>query len=216
MNAVRETAAVTAARRRAPRVGEGGRRSRISKVVQSVDDAGAGACEPSPPSKMSRVTAAVGCLTDEVALGLLTQVVRLQHPPASITTAEMDRLVALGTAQISELHPTSAHEGMLAAHMVGCHQLAMTFMARATEPTQTVDGAERNVTRAARLMRLFLEQTDAYERLKGRTLQQRVTVEHVTVQPGGQAIVGAVSPATAGRQTPPPARRRVGVGPQGI
>ena len=42
-------------------------------------------------------------------------------------------------------------------------------------------------------MRLFTEQLAALAKLKGRTSQQKVTVEHVHVHDGGQAIVGAVS-----------------------
>jgi hypothetical protein len=42
-------------------------------------------------------------------------------------------------------------------------------------------------------MRLFNEQLDALAKLKGKTGLQRVVVEHVTVNEGGRAIVGAVA-----------------------
>jgi hypothetical protein len=42
-------------------------------------------------------------------------------------------------------------------------------------------------------MRLFVEQLEAMARLKGKTREQKVTVEHVHVYEGGQAIVGAVT-----------------------
>ena len=42
-------------------------------------------------------------------------------------------------------------------------------------------------------MRLFGDQLVAYEKLQGMVPQQKVTVEHVHVHQGGQAIVGAVS-----------------------
>jgi hypothetical protein len=42
-------------------------------------------------------------------------------------------------------------------------------------------------------MRLHLEQIEAMQKLKGKAGQQRVTVKHVHVHEGGQAIVGAVS-----------------------
>ena len=52
-------------------------------------------------------------------------------------------------------------------------------------------------------MRLFNEQLEAMSKLKGKAGQQKVTVEHVHVHGGGQAIVGAVSaeksPASKGR-----------------
>jgi hypothetical protein len=64
------------------------------------------------------------------------------------------------------------------------------FLRRATLEGQTFDGAEANVLRAARLMRLFNGQLDAMAKLKGKTGRQKVTVEHVHVNSGGQAVVG--------------------------
>ena len=46
--------------------------------------------------------------------------------------------------------------------------------------------------RAVRLMRLFNEQLEALAKLEGKDIEQKVTVEHVHVYEGGQAIVGAV------------------------
>ncbi len=51
---------------------------------------------------------------------------------------------------------------------------------------------DRNVTRAVRLMRVFTEQVETMAKLKGKSSQQQVIVEHVTVAAGGQAIVGTV------------------------
>ena len=42
-------------------------------------------------------------------------------------------------------------------------------------------------------MRVFNEQLEAMQKLKGKAGQQKVTVEHVHVHEGGQAIEGAVS-----------------------
>ena len=42
-------------------------------------------------------------------------------------------------------------------------------------------------------MRIFVEQADALQRLRGKAGQQTVTVEHVHVHEGGQAIVGTVA-----------------------
>jgi hypothetical protein len=48
-----------------------------------------------------------------------------------------------------------------------------------------------------KLMRVFNEQVDTMAKLKGKSGQQRVVVEHVNVQGGGQAIVGTVVPRGA-------------------
>jgi hypothetical protein len=69
----------------------------------------------------------------------------------------------------------------------------MMFLTHATKPEDSSEGRDRNVLRALRLMRLFTEQVDAMTRLKGKAGQQRVVVEHVTVNRGGPAIVGAVA-----------------------
>ncbi len=139
------------------------------------------------------MNAVVGCKTTEVALSILTQVVQLEHPDAATDSDDrINELLLKATAAVAELQPTSAAETMLAAQMVGTQRLAMEFMRRATGEGQTIDGADRNVNRATKLMRVFNEQLEAMARLKGKSGQQRVVVEHVTVAPGGKAIVGAL------------------------
>ena len=71
--------------------------------------------------------------------------------------------------------------------------MATLLLRRATVEGQTFEGTDANVLRATRLMRLFNEQVELMARLKGKTSQQKVTVEHVHVHQGGQAFVGAVN-----------------------
>jgi len=42
-------------------------------------------------------------------------------------------------------------------------------------------------------MRIFLEELTALQRLRGRVGEQKVTVEHVHIHEGGQAVVGTVN-----------------------
>ena len=144
------------------------------------------------------LSGALGCKTSETALALLGQVMALEHPtttmePERINTIRMNAIAVLG-----ELQPATATEAMLAAQMVGTHRAAMMFLKNATKPDDTFDGRDRNVLRALRLMRLFTEQIEAMSKLKGKSGQQRVVVEHVTVAAGGRAIVGAVIPGGRG------------------
>ena len=62
-----------------------------------------------------------------------------------------------------------------------------------------MEGADANVHRAVRLLRLCNEQLQALANLRGQTGQQKVTVEHVHVYEGGQAIVGAVGAPGGGK-----------------
>ena len=78
--------------------------------------------------------------------------------------------------------------------MVGTERAAMRFLARAMLPGQTTETIDANVTRSVMLMRLFREQIETMSKLKGKSGQQRVVVEHVNVEAAGQAIVGSVLP----------------------
>jgi hypothetical protein len=96
---------------------------------------------------------------------------------------------------ISEMAPKNATESMLAVQMIAVHDAALLFLNRAALNDQTFEGTDANVLRATKLMRVFNEQLEMMRRLKGTTSQQKVTVEHVHVYEGGQAIVGAVNAA---------------------
>ncbi len=135
---------------------------------------------------------ACGVKTDKVAHVLLTQAVHLlvwNRPDQSSLVEAFTRSAGL----LAEIGPSSGLEALLAVQMIGVHEAATMFLYRANLDGQTPDGADANVLRAMRLMRLFNEQLVALAKLKGTTGQQRVTVEHVHVSDGGQAIVGAVS-----------------------
>jgi len=95
-------------------------------------------------------------------------------------------------AAVEEMDPKNATEAMLAVQMFGVHNAAVTFLRRATAEGQNLQGTDANVLRATRLMRLFNDQLEAMAKLKGKAGQQKVTVEHVHVHSGGQAIVGSV------------------------
>ncbi|MFN2445800.1 MAG: hypothetical protein ABR606_09505 [Vicinamibacterales bacterium] len=143
---------------------------------------------------------ALGCRTAEVAASLLAQLVDLEEKSFSdMSESEFETLATRYTAFVAELEPRTATEALLAVQMVGCQRAAMKFLGRATLPDQPMPGADANVLRATRLMRLFIEQADMMLRLKGKAGQQRVIVERVTVEHGGQAVVGMVE--TGGKGT---------------
>lgn len=79
----------------------------------------------------------------------------------------------------ASIGPRDAVETMLVVQMIGTHNRAMELL-RTTQPSN-----------AARLLRVYAAQVVALRdyRRKG---EQRVTIEHVSVGAGGQAIVGQV------------------------
>jgi len=68
------------------------------------------------------------------------------------------------------------------------------FLACAFSEGQTLESRTAKVNRAARLMQLYLLQVEAFQKLRGKSVQQKVIVEHAHVHEGGQAIVGGVTP----------------------
>jgi hypothetical protein len=97
---------------------------------------------------------------------------------------------------IRGIAPKDEVEAMLASQMAAIHMATMTFARRLNHvdnlPQQ--DSAERAFNRLART---FAAQMEALKRYRNGG-EQRVTVQHVVVNEGGQAIVGTVSPAPIG------------------
>ena len=94
-------------------------------------------------------------------------------------------------AMLYGIQPQNELEAMLASQMVGVHNSAMHFLRLSVHPEQSFEGRDANVNRATKLLRTFTAQIEALNRLRGKG-QQKVTVEHVHVNEGGQAIVGHV------------------------
>ena len=61
---------------------------------------------------------------------------------------------------------------------------------------QTFEGHRENLNQANKLSRTYATLLDALNRHRGKG-QQKVTVEHIHVHAGGQAVVGVVAPLRA-------------------
>ena len=132
---------------------------------------------------------AFGTAYTDAATMFLSQLMRTISPCET-----KDEVVAF-TKQVmpllSGIEPRDELEGMLAVQMVGIHALSMEMMGRAMISDQTVDGVNNNVNRVTKLTRTFIAQMEALDKHRGDG-RQKITVEHVTVNEGGQAIVGNV------------------------
>jgi len=94
-------------------------------------------------------------------------------------------------AVIKGIKPQDQLESMLAAQMAAVHSLTMEFASRLANAGDLAwrDSAERTLNKLARTFAAQLEALKRY-RTGG---EQTVRVEHVTVNSGGQAIVGNLS-----------------------
>ena len=96
-------------------------------------------------------------------------------------------------AVIKDIKPNDQLEAMLAAQMAAVH-LAIMALARRLASVKSLpeqDSAERALNKS---MRTFTTQMEALKRYRTGG-EQKVTVQHVTVGEGGQAIVGNVNQA---------------------
>ena len=103
-----------------------------------------------------------------------------------------EKLVTAADA-LSEMQPANAAELMLAAQMLAVNDAIFLFMSQATLDETSLEKRDFYIERACKLMDVWVQQVDCMMRLKGKTGRQKVTVEHVHVHSGGQAIVGEVS-----------------------
>ena len=124
--------------------------------------------------------------------GYLTQVVNAttqgKAPDATSVNA------ALGF--IRGLKPRDELEAAMAAQMVATHNAVMTF-ARRLNHVDNIAQQDSAINGYNKLARTFAAQMEALKRYRS-TGEQKVTVQHVTVSDGGQAIVGGTVTAGGG------------------
>lgn len=94
-------------------------------------------------------------------------------------------------ALLEGIAPRDVVEDMLAVQMVGVHNMAMKCLGLAAIRGQHRDARKDFTNQAVRLTRVYLSQMEALKKYRHGS-QQKMTVEHVHIHGGGQAIVGQV------------------------
>ena len=153
-----------------------------AKAVKMVD--------PDPADTAGRLKHLGGSQSDHFNMVLAHQAIGalwLKHSDAE----ERDRQVAMVLAALQGIAPRDELEGMLATQMIAAHHAALECYRRAMHGEQSFDGRRENLSQANKLSRSYATLLEALNRHRGKG-QQRVTVEHVHVHSGGQAIVGHV------------------------
>jgi len=91
------------------------------------------------------------------------------------------------------ISPQDPLEGMMAVQMVALHNMAMDCARRASGSNQSFEGRDMNMRHAARLMNAFTHAVETLDKHRGKG--QTITVKHqqVTVESGGQAVIGDVN-----------------------
>jgi hypothetical protein len=148
---------------------------------------------------------ATGVSDPDLALKALERVARTFPDHEGPTPPEK---LNLALAALSELQARDPLEGMLLGQMVATNNLAMTSIRRATEATDP-DVIAKYTEQVTKLTRTYTAQLEVLNKHRGKG-QQKMTVEHVHVHAGGQAVVGNVSamPAVAETVALPASGRR--------
>ena len=94
-------------------------------------------------------------------------------------------------AFLGQFQPRNEVEALLAVQMMGIHNLSMECMRQAMLEGQTFEGCQSNINLATKMTRTFVAQMAALKNHREGG-KQKMTVEHVHVNDGGQAIVGDV------------------------
>jgi hypothetical protein len=140
-----------------------------------------------PEIEYAPIMKALGAADMDFLIGLLSQI--------SNAGSQGHELDPVGTnfmlSVIKGIQPRDQVEAMLASQMAAVHMASMTLARRLAhvEDIRQQDSAERAF---ARLTRTYAAQMEALKRYRTGG-EQKVTVQHVTVSDGGQAIVGNVT-----------------------
>ncbi len=136
---------------------------------------------------------AVATGTDMCSLHLrrICEVIRTLWFPDGLSEDQKSDRMASAITTLEGIKPRGEIEGMLAAQMVATHSAAMECLRRAMIPEQTFKGRDQNLKHAAKLLSIYSRQVEVLDKHRGKG-QQKVTVEYVNVEAGGQAIVGHV------------------------
>jgi hypothetical protein len=134
---------------------------------------------------------ALGTADLDFVNGLLTQLAGATRPNDKVAEKVVEADLNFLLAVIKDVKPRDQCEAMLAAQMAVVHKLMMTF-ARRLGNVETIDQQDSALNGFTKLARTFVMQMDALKRSRTGG-EQTVTVQHVNVNEGAQAIVGNVT-----------------------
>ena len=164
---------------------------RLKIELDARDKVRLGVDHPDQAIGMLALMRAIGTTDAEFYTGLIRQILNAsREAEASESGANFMLSVVKG------IKPRDQIEAMLAAQMAAVHTASMTFARRLAQveniPQQ--DSAERAFNK---LTRTFAAQMSALKEYRSKG-EQKMTVQHVHVAEGGQAIVGNVSATPEG------------------
>jgi hypothetical protein len=147
---------------------------------------------PEPTICHTLLADALGTGDHEFACGLLTQIADVSRSGKVATQQELNFMLSV----VAGISPRDETEALLAAQMAAIHNATMVA-ARRLSHVETIPQQDSASTMLNKLARTFASQVEALKKYRSAG-EQTIKVQHVTVNDGGQAIVGNVSQGGGG------------------
>jgi hypothetical protein len=130
---------------------------------------------------------ALGTGDHDFFTGLVTQLAAICQTGDSIDDGKLNHLLSM----ILSVKPDDEIETMLASQMAALHMASLVYAERVMRGTY-LDQLEHHMKALTKLTRAYATQLEALRKYRSGG-EQKITVQHVTVNDGGQAIVGDVT-----------------------
>jgi hypothetical protein len=155
--------------------------------MSAANGANISADHPEPAIGHALLADALGTGDLDFAAGLLTQLTDVSRSGKVATKQELNFMLSL----VRGINPRDETEALLAAQMAAIHNATMVA-ARRLNHVETIPQQDSASTMLNKLARTFASQVEALKKY-GSAGEQTIKVQHVTVNEGGQAIVGNVT-----------------------
>jgi hypothetical protein len=166
--------------------------ARFNIEMTAANVASISADHPAPAIGHGLLADALGTGNYEFAGGLLTQLADVARSGKVATKQELNFMLSV----VHGINPRDETEALLATQMAAIHKATMVAAARLTR-VETIPQQDSASNMLNKLARTFAAQVEALKRYRSAG-EQTIKVQHVTVNEGGQAIVGNVSQGGGG------------------
>lgn len=144
-----------------------------------------------PPFKLPELNPNLPYSAKDVERAKLRELMDTIWVSPSASVEESNALLVKAIDMFNDFKVEDGIEGMLAVQMIGTHHAIVECLRRAMIPDQPLNAQKVYLSQAERLMGLYARHLAALDKHRGRG-QQNITVKHVNVASGGQAIVGNI------------------------
>ena len=136
---------------------------------------------------------AIGTVSSYFFYGLVKQLANVGCHGQEVTEGDLNFMLSI----VEGIGPRDETEAMLAAQMAAIHNATMTA-ARRLAHVETIPQQDSASNMLNKLARIYAAQVEALKKYRS-TGEQSIRVQHVTVNDGGQAIVGDVQAGGGGQ-----------------